>query len=246
MIYSLDVICHNSKISKKNVLRPDLLVRSLTLELPSKKSRKIYTENLSSEKAAKRGSRIKSGAKTTLLRPSSLKQKTSPALTLLANKILPVEDNCHDPTTVDSQPIPIPSENLNIVNDDVRPKHDGVPFRKCLDPLPVVASGAKTKKFYKSGSAKRLLSNSNGSSDNLIDNRIEMELSQSSSESNVNTDANKHIVADVVINAKVEESKSVKSELHRKMKLEALANKRQQRQHQVNLSTMSTGTCMLN
>jgi hypothetical protein len=129
--------------------------------------------------------------------------------------------------------------------DQLMNKREGAPFLKSLKPItaPVgsVGSPRKNKKFHKSESKKRTHITIDDVSDN-IDARIDMEQSQSSSESNPNVlDAKKQTMSDVATNSKIEEAKSFKGELHQKIKLDALANKRQQRKHQVNLTTLSPG-----
>jgi hypothetical protein len=243
------VVCQNDKNAKKNAFKSaHFMANASAINTKSKKSRKIYMEDVGSDKAAKRGPRLKSGGKTSLLRTPNLKPISDAAPLLSPHKVVPIEggENGDVPTCtlVGVPSAPFKSQNSSIDKGELPVMQEGTPFRKSLAPLPastVTAGMSKSKKFIKSDSAKRLISKSSGSSDN-IDSRIDMELSQSSSESNPNLDSKRPIVHDVVNNAKLEESKSSKSELHQKMRLEALANKRQQRQHQVNLSTLSAGT----
>ena len=285
----MSIVCHNEKTAKKNALKSDFVVSASSLDNKKKKSRKIYTEEIShdSKLPKKRNTRLKSSVGALpLLR--STQTKTKPNITTTTglpqsfpissapDKVHPMQDH-DDPCTVDVLSVPIVTEykNLNDGNtgNSPQPKHRNsnisstlscnisdnpsgldttnklegkqIPFGRVLQPITATGCVGRHKKYQKlhTSNSKKRLSSSNpvdfDVADN-IDNRIEMELSQSSSESNPHMETKHHVVSDVVTHAKVEEAKSLKANFHQKIKLDALANKRQQRKHHVDLKTMTT------
>lgn len=284
---SLSIVCHNEKAAKRNALKSDFVVSASSLENKAKKSRKIYTEDVSHDgkPSNRRNARLKSsGGVLPLLRSPQLKampnmttvagMPPNTPLSLSPNKIHPMQEN-NDPCTVDVQSVPIVTNCKSPHYDNGRSgpelKHDNntnnkslallsgdilndpagqmptanklegkhLPFRRSLQPINLTGSVGpqkKNKKLPKSDAKKRRSgSNPDDMTDN-IDSRIEMELSQSSSESNPHIETKNQ---DIVTNAKVEEAKSAKGDFHQKMKLDSIANKRKERKHQVDLKTMN-------
>ena len=165
------------------------------------------------------------------------------------------ESKCHSGSSDIKNKLENKEDSSSIENDTSNNNHvkytaegeRAIPFRKSLKPLDLskVSKGSglskKNKKLLKSESKKKLKTKPASELDN-IDSRIEMELSQSSSESNINVDSKKRYGTDVVNNIKVEEAKVADTDIHHKVRVDTAGNKRHQRQHHVDLKTLTRGT----